>query len=43
MLDMTGGKERDTAEFDALFAAAGLRRTKITPAGAYAVIETVAV
>lgn len=43
MLDMTGGKERDTAEFDALFAAAGLRRTKVTPAGAYAVIETVPV
>lgn len=43
MLDMTGGKERETAEFDALFAAAGLRRTKITPVGAYAVIETAAV
>src|SRR5262249_11722046 len=43
MLDMTGGKERETAEFDALFAAAGLRRTKITPAGGYAVIEAVAV
>ncbi|WP_326836920.1 methyltransferase [Amycolatopsis rhabdoformis] len=43
MLDMTGGRERDTAEFDALFAAAGLRRTKITPAGAFAVIETVPV
>lgn len=43
MLDMTGGKERETAEFDVLFAAAGLRRTKITQAGAYAVIETVAV
>lgn len=43
MLAMTGGKERETAEFDALFAAAGLRRTKIIPAGAYAVIETVAV
>jgi hypothetical protein len=43
MLDMTGGKERETTEFDALFAAAGLRRTKITPVGAYAVIETVAV
>lgn len=42
MLDMTGGKERETAEFDALFAAAGLRRTKISPAGAYAVIETAA-
>ncbi|MEV0052217.1 methyltransferase [Saccharopolyspora shandongensis] len=43
MLSMTGGKERETAEFDALFSAAGLRRTKITPAGAFAVIETVAV
>jgi hypothetical protein len=43
MLVMTGGKERETAEFDALFAAAGLRRTKVTPAGAYAVIEAVAV
>ena len=42
MLAMTGGKERETNEFDALFAAAGLRRTKITPAGAFAVIETVA-
>lgn len=28
-------------EFDALFAAAGLRRTKVTPAGDYAVIEAV--
>lgn len=42
MLDMTGGKERETAEFDALFAAAGLHRTRVAPAGAYAVIETVA-
>lgn len=41
MLGMTGGRERETAEFDALFAAAGLRRTKVTPAGDYAVIEAV--
>ncbi|MCP9212079.1 acetylserotonin O-methyltransferase [Streptomyces cucumeris] len=39
MLAMTGGRERETAEFDALFAAAGLRRTAITPAGGFAVIE----
>jgi hypothetical protein len=43
MLGMTGGRERDAAEFDALFTAAGLRRTKVTPAGAYVVIETVCV
>ncbi|QRP48571.1 methyltransferase [Amycolatopsis sp. FDAARGOS 1241] len=43
MLDMTGGRERDTVEFDALFAAAGLQSTKVTPAGAFAVIETVPV
>ena len=40
MLDMTGGRERQLAEFDALFTAAGLRRVKVTPAGAFAVIET---
>jgi O-methyltransferase domain/Dimerisation domain len=43
MLTMTTGRERDTSEFDALFAAAGLRRIKMTPVGPYAVIETVAV
>jgi hypothetical protein len=40
MLDMTGGREREIAEFDALFAAAGLRRVKLSSAGAFAVIET---
>jgi hypothetical protein len=40
MLGMTGGRERDIAEFDALFTAAGLRRINVTPAGAFAVIET---
>jgi O-methyltransferase domain/Dimerisation domain len=40
MLDMTGGKERQIGEFDALFIAAGLRRVKVSPAGAFAVIET---
>jgi hypothetical protein len=42
MLDMTGGKEREMSEFDALFAAAGLRRVKVSSAGAFAVIEAVA-
>ena len=41
MLDMTGGRERDLQEFDALFAAAGLRRVKVSTAGAFAVIEAV--
>ncbi|WP_443889948.1 methyltransferase [Mycobacterium intracellulare] len=41
MLVMTGGKERDIAEFDALFAAAGLRRATVGRAGQFAVIETV--
>ncbi|MFJ7075616.1 methyltransferase [Streptomyces sp. NPDC098781] len=41
MLGMTGGRERETAEFDALFAAAGLRRVKVSTAGAFAVIEAV--
>jgi len=40
MLDMTGGRERELGEFDALFSAAGLRRVKVSPAGAFAVIET---
>jgi hypothetical protein len=39
MLDMTGGRERQLTEFDALFTAAGLRRVNVTPAGAFAVIE----
>jgi hypothetical protein len=37
---MTGGRERELAEFDALFGAAGLRRVKVSSAGAFAVIET---
>ena len=41
MLDMTGGKEREMREFDALFGAAGLRRIKVSHAGAFAVIEAV--
>jgi len=40
MLDMTGGRERELGEFDALFDAAGLRRIKVSTAGAFAVIET---
>lgn len=43
MLVMNGGKERDIAEFDALFAAAGLRRTAVGRAGQFAVIETVGI
>jgi len=39
MLGMTGGRERQLAEFDALFTASGLRRVDVTPAGAFAVIE----
>jgi hypothetical protein len=39
MLDTTGGRERQIAEFDSLFAAAGLRRIKVSSAGAFAVIE----
>ncbi|WP_033285785.1 methyltransferase [Streptomyces sp. NRRL F-525] len=39
MLAMTGGRERQLAEFDALFTAAGLHRVTVTPAGAFAVIE----
>jgi len=42
MLAMTGGRERDMREFDALFAAAGLRRVKVASAGAFAVIEAIA-
>lgn len=43
MLVMTGGRERDIAEFDALFEKAGLRRTKVGRGGQFAIIETVAV
>jgi len=32
MLDMTGGKKRQIAEFDALFTTAGLRRVKVSSA-----------
>jgi hypothetical protein len=39
MLGMTGGKERQIAEFDSLLTAAGLRRVKVSTAGAFAVIE----
>ena len=39
MLAMTGGREREIAEFDSLFSAAGLRRVKVSSAGAFAVIE----
>ncbi|WP_254648576.1 acetylserotonin O-methyltransferase [Streptomyces sp. GbtcB6] len=39
MLAMTGGRERQIAEFDSLFTAAGLRRVKVSSAGAFAVIE----
>lgn len=42
MLVMTGGRERDIAQYDALFAKAGLRRTGVTPAGSMAIIEAVA-
>jgi hypothetical protein len=41
MLDMTGGKEREIAEFDDLLGASGLQRTKVSQAGAFAVIEAV--
>jgi hypothetical protein len=43
MLVMTGGRERDLAELDALFEAVGLRRTSVRHGGAFAVIETVAI
>lgn len=43
MLVMNGGKERDLAEFDALFASTGLRRTTVGQAGQFAVIETVGI
>jgi SAM-dependent methyltransferase len=39
MLVMTGGRERDLDEFDALFAQAGLRRTRVAEAGDMVVIE----
>jgi hypothetical protein len=41
MLGMTGGRERDIAELDALFERARLRRTKVSQGGPFAVIETV--
>ncbi|GAA4580389.1 methyltransferase [Planotetraspora phitsanulokensis] len=43
MLVMTGGRERDLAEYDALFTQAGLRRTRVAEAGNMVVIEAVAV
>ncbi|UUO03457.1 hypothetical protein M4D79_10810 [Mycolicibacterium novocastrense] len=43
MLVMTGGRERDIAEFDALFESAGLHRSTVREAGPFAVIETVAI
>ena len=39
MLVMTGGKERDIAEFDTLLDAADLGRIKVSTAGAFIVIE----
>lgn len=42
MLVMLPGRERDSDEFDALFAAAGLRRIRVTPTGNMALIEAVA-
>ena len=41
MLVMTGGRERDIVEFDALFESAGLRRTTVGHGGPFAIIETV--
>ncbi|WP_204358541.1 methyltransferase [Streptosporangium sp. 'caverna'] len=41
MLVMTGGRERDLAEYDALFTQAGLRRTRVAEAGNMVVIEAV--
>jgi SAM-dependent methyltransferase len=43
MLAMTGGRERELAEFDALLDTAGLRRSNVSRAGAMTVIETVAI
>lgn len=43
MLVSPGGKERTSAEYEALFAQAGLRLTRIIPTkSAYSVIEAVA-
>lgn len=42
MLVVTGGRERDIAEFDALLTSAGFRRTRVAPSGQFAVIEAVA-
>lgn len=43
MLVVTGGRERDIAEFDAIFESAGLRRTTVGQGGQFAVIETMAI
>lgn len=43
MLVMNGGREREIAEFDALFASTGLRRTTVGQTGQFAVIEAVAI
>ena len=42
MLVMLTGREREISEFDALFAAAGLRRLRVTPVGNMSLIEAVA-
>lgn len=41
MLAVLPGRERDLAHYDALFAAAGLRRTKVTPRSLQSLIEAV--
>ncbi len=43
MLVVTGGRERDIAEFDVIFESAGLRRTTVGQGGPFAVIQTVAI
>ena len=40
MHDMTESKERQIAEFDGLFTTVGLRRVKVSSAGAFTVMET---
>ncbi len=42
MLTLVTGRERTEEEFGALYAAAGLRLTRVTPAGGYSIIEGVA-
>jgi len=42
MLALVTGRERTEEEFGALYAAAGLRLTRVTPAGEYSIIEGVA-